>query len=116
MGLDQYAYSRDSEGEDTEIKTWRKHNALQGWMEKLWGIKTGEPEKELNCSLIELTTQDLDQLWKSVSNGTLPETQGFFYGCDTSKDDTQKNGDLQFITEARSEIKDGKKVFYSCWY
>ena len=34
MGLDQYAFSENKDGERTEIAYWRKHNRLQGWMEK----------------------------------------------------------------------------------
>ena len=55
MGLDQYAHRRDSNGESTELSYWRKHNALQGWMQKLWAIKTGKPESDLNCQDLEIT-------------------------------------------------------------
>ena len=116
MGLDQYAQSRDSNGEDYEIATWRKHNALQGWMEELWTLKTGKPANELNCQDLELTAEDLENLKSVVENGDLPETQGFFFGADSSQDETRKEKDLDFIDNALKAIDDGDKVFYSCWW
>ena len=116
MGLDQYAHSRDSNGEDYEITYWRKHNALQGWMEKLWTLKTGKPANELNCQDLELTAEDLENLKSVVVNGDLPETQGFFFGNDTSQDDWRKEKDLDFIESGLKAINHGEKVFYSCWW
>lgn len=116
MGLDQYAERRDSNGESCEISYWRKHNALQGWMESLWNIKTGKPTNDLNCNEVELTAEDLEQLKKCIVNETLPKTQGFFFGSDTSQDKTRKEKDLQFVSEAMDAINAGDKVFYSCWW
>ena len=116
MGLDQYAHRQDSNGEDYEIATWRKHNALQGWMENLWTIKTGNPANELNCELFELTTEDLAQLKKSIQSQTLPVTQGFFFGQDTSRDETRQDYDLEFVAKAQEAIEEGDKVFYTCWW
>ena len=116
MGLDQYAQSRDSQGKDYEIAYWRKHNALQGWMENLWTLKTGKPANELNCQDLELTSEDLESLKSVVENGDLPETQGFFYGADSSQDETRKEKDLNFIESGLKAINHGEKVFYSCWW
>ncbi len=116
MGLDQYACSRDSNGENFEICDWRKHNALQGWMENLWTLKTGKPADELNCQELELTAEDLKNLREVVESGNLPETQGFFYGRDTSQDDWRKEKDLDFIKAGLEAIDGGEKVFYSCWW
>ena len=116
MGLDQYAHRQDSNGEDCEITYWRKHNALQGWMENLWTLKTGKPADELNCQELELTAEDLENLKSVVVNGDLPETMGFFFGPDSSQDETRKEKDLNFIKDALEAIDDGDKVFYSCWW
>ena len=116
MGLDQDAHSRDSQGKDYEIAYWRKHNALQGWMENLWTLKTGKPANELNCELFELTAEDLKNLRSVVEAGNLPLTQGFFYGSDTSQDDALKEKDLKFIKDALEAIDEGDKGFYSCWW
>ena len=116
MGLDQYAHRQDSNGEDVELANWRKHNALQGWMEKLWTLKTGKPANDLNCEVMQLTAEDLENLKSVVENGDLPETMGFFFGPDSSQDETRKEKDLNFIKDALEAIDDGDKVFYSCWW
>ena len=115
MGLDQYAISRDSNGENTELAYWRKHNRLQGWMESLWTLKTGKGEDELNCEEMELTENDLDLLEESIKERSLPETQGFFFGSDSYERETDEK-DLEFITKARQAIKNGEIVIYSCWW
>ena len=116
MGLDQYAHGRDSNGEDYEIANWRKHNALQGWMENLWTLKSGKPADELNCQDLELTAEDLENLKSVVENGDLPVTMGFFFGDDTSKDLSRLGKDLDFVDDALKAIDEGDKVFYSCWW
>jgi len=131
MGLDQYAYKRDAdEDEDGNITIaeWRKHNRLQGWMEDLWEDK-GRPnwEKEdeqegsfgaFNGVLVELTLSDIEQFEAHVTNKTLPETGGFFFGSDSYEEyeEYHKETDLQFIKDARKALGDGKKVSYdSSW-
>lgn len=115
MGLDQYANSRTSSGELSELAYWRKHNRLQGWMETLWTIKTGKPAAELNCNELKLTTEDLDQLKKSILHKTLPETQGFFFGSDSYERETDEY-DLHFVESAKAAIENGEEVIYSCWW
>lgn len=123
MGLDQYAYRVSSKYDyetvtetivKKEIHYWRKHNALQGWMENLWVIKTNKEVLDFNCEQMRLTMEDLKQLKKCIINQTLPKTVGFFYGSDTSRDDTRKEDDLEFIEKAMDAIRDGEQVFYSC--
>jgi hypothetical protein len=65
---------------------------------------------------MELTAEDLKILKSDVEGGDLPETQGFFYGPDSSQDDWRKEKDLDFIKVASEAIDGGQKVFYSCWY
>ena len=136
MGLDQYAYATPKETEEQhELAYWRKHNRLQGWMEELWESK-GKPnlsdEKnpmgDFNCVPVELNLSDLEQLEAEVTNKTLPETGGFFFGDDsfgwTTEDGEEygendyhyKQDDLEFIEKARKAIEEGKKVFYNCWW
>lgn len=118
MGLDQYAYSEDSNGERTEIAYWRKHNRLQGWMENLYTDKGGM--EEFNQVDLELTLEDLDMLESTMINKLLPETVGFFYGRDSYKDyedqDGYKSDDEMFINKAREELNKGNKVIYFCWW
>ena len=118
MGLDQYAYSEDSNGERTEIAYWRKHNRLQGWMENLYTDKGGM--EEFNTVDLELTLEDLDMLESTMMNKLLPQTGGFFYGPDSYKDyedqDGYKSDDEMFINKAREELNKGNKVIYFCWW
>ena len=136
MGLDQYAkkvksdYDRDSKTETivkTTIAYWRKHNALQGWMESLWRTKTGDGG-EFNCVSVELEESDLDMLETVLKAGNLPPTKGFFFGGDTSvspedasPEDREWIKDLQmetfaFINYARKAISEGYTIEYSSWW
>ena len=137
MGLDMYAYAKNSNGEEESLADWRKHNRLHGWMEDLWedkgkpfeGDLSGDVEVDrFNCIPVELTLEDLDQLEADVNQKVLPETGGFFFGDDsfTWEDDNgnkpkagdyyYKQTDLQFIEDARKAINEGKKVYYSSWW
>lgn len=136
MGLDQYAYYNDFEGEEIEIGYWRKHNRLQGWMEELWENK-GRPNYEkvdnggmgdFNCVPVELTSEDLDDLEDAVCGKSLPSCGGFFFGNDSFEWEDEKGNefggydyyykedDVYFIEKARQAIKDGKQVYYTCWW
>ncbi len=143
MGLDQFAYKRDAdEGEDDNITIaeWRKHNRLHGWMEELWEDKGRPFEGDLddlndsfggsfNCVPVELTLSDIEQLEAHITNKSLPDTQGFFFGDDSYSWDKDSEGnklsegdyyyketDLEFIRDARQALEEGKKVFYNSWW
>jgi len=113
MGLDQQAYTKDKDGECNTIQDWRKHNALDGWMQNLWVDKGGAGE--WNCSELELNAHDIEQLEAAVANDELPETHGFFYGGDSRYDEYQKEKTLAFIKEADTLLAKGEKVYYSAW-
>ena len=131
MGLDQYASAvkgdlklrtvKDAYGEDCqreayeenlELAYWRKHSALQGWMEELYHKKGGQDE--FNCVDVDVTENDLDELEDAVVHGTLPPTAGFFFGNVHQLE--YKNEDLEFIRVARKHIADGYKILYSSWW
>ena len=114
MGLDQQAYTKDKEGTHHPIQWWRKHNALDGWMEALWRTKGNDGE--WNCSELELKMHDIEQLEAVVVNDELPETCGFFYGGDSRFSEQQKEATLEFISNAYDTLREGKKVFYSAWF
>jgi hypothetical protein len=121
MGLDQYAKVRNPKTEVVEeFHYWRKHNALQGWMENLWKSK-GYPNKhedgeDFNCIPLELTLEDLDLLEKDLLDSQLPETEGFFFGYDTSRDESRLMDDLSFIRQARQHLNAGKQIAYDSWW
>ena len=123
MGLDQFAYAIDNNGEKEELAYWRKHPYLQGWMEDLWRARgqPGRPEEphpmgfsQFNCIPLELERADLDSLERAVKTGLLPETEGFVFGDDASE--KYKNDDLEFIKKAREALDAGLQVFYDSWW
>lgn len=125
MGLDQYAHkvkrkyaptTKTETVRTTEICYWRKHNALQGWMEELWCKKTGKTAEDLNCADLPLTSEDLDNLEEAITKNKLPVTVGFFYGSDSSQDESRKEYDLNFVATARAAIEEGYEITYSCWW
>ena len=115
MGLDMTAYSkaRATSKKSRELSYWRKHPNLHGWMEQLYREKGGT-EEQFNCVEVELTLDDLDRLERVLLHDRLPYTTGFFYG--NSADEYYKRQDLDFIEEARADIKGGRKVYYNSWW
>lgn len=131
MGLDMYAWSVRPDDlheldrhklvdvvlpkrEVAELWYWRKHHDLHGWMERLYRSKGGSAES-FNCVTVRLTEADLTQLENDVKSDVLPETSGFFFG-NYPPDDESREQDLKFIARARSEIHQGRAVFYDSWW
>lgn len=116
MGLDQYAYVKIKEQEQSEICYWRKHPNLQGWMERLWSSKYPEiaNNESFNGIEIELSLEDLNQLQHDVIAEKLPSTEGFFFG--NNSDRHYREHDLEFIANAKLLLLAGTKVYYnSSW-
>jgi hypothetical protein len=124
MGLDQFAFAVDNNGEKQELAYWRKHPNLQGYMEDLWQAK-GKPGlddanmgglglSDFNCIPLELNSDDLDDLEDAVRGSGLPSTAGFFFGSDS--DDYYKSQDLEFIEKAREALDSGLTVVYDSWW
>jgi hypothetical protein len=111
MGLDQYGYSKDSKGNEVDLQYWRKHNALEGWMDDLYKYKGNSGDG--NGKMMELYESDIDRLEEDVTSMQLPYTQGFFFGADSSNCETKRGRDLVFIKKAREEFEKGNRVFYS---
>ena len=123
MGLDQYAYkvkrdyNREAKTETitkVEIAYWRKHNALEGYMCDLFHSKGGDGE--FNCRTLPLNNDDLENLDEAINNKGLPETEGFFFGQDTSKDEDCIALDKLFIDDAKKALKDGWEIEYTSWW
>lgn len=126
MGLDQFAFSvakgvidedtdfRVPESvERTELKYWRKHPNLHGFMEKLYRKKGGK-EDIFNVVPVRLNITDLEDLRTAIENETLPHTEGFFFG--NSWIEEEKEGDLQFVNDAIEAINNGEDVYYDSWW
>ena len=123
MGLDQYAFAIDNNGEKEELAYWRKHPNLQGWMENLWEAKgrpgltkenSGNDLGDFNCIPVELNYDDLDALENAITNNELPSTCGFFFG--NNSDEHYKEQDLEFVKKAREALDAGLVVTYDSWW
>jgi len=118
MGLDQYAYFRTLS--NVAQVDWRKHAALQEFMERLWQERTGKPREDLNCDELELTKDDIQALRQAVLSGfkDCQSEGGCFYGHQFQEETIKDNyeSDLRFCDEALAAIHRGDQVFYSCWY
>ena len=118
MGLDQWAFAVNENGDKEELSCWRKHPNLQGWMENLWESK-GRPnahdnDDSFNCIELELTLEDLIDLEQAVTNASLPDTVGFFFG--SNSDDIYGQQDLEFVEKARKALDKGMTVVYDSWW
>ena len=103
-----------------EIAYWRKHPNLHAWMEELWIAKGCESragdDATFNGVELELTSEDIDQLEQDLELGKIArlDAAGFFWG--DPSDEYYYEEDVKFITEARSWIFLGMRVFYnSSW-
>ena len=114
MGLAAYGKVRGPKGEVKEIAYWRKHNALHGWMEKLYRKKGGT--KEFNCVPLELVEADLEMLELVITHKMLPETGGFFFGSDSRFCEDYAIQTLDFIKEAKKYLAKGWEVAYDSWW
>jgi hypothetical protein len=123
MGLDQFAYCIDNNGDKEELAYWRKHPNLQGWMQNLWENKgrpgltednSGNMLGDFNCIPVELNKEDLDDLEDAIHGSGLPDTVGFFFG--SNSDDHYKEQDLDFIKKAREALDSGLSVYYDSWW
>ena len=121
MGLDQYGKARNPKtGEVVEIAYWRKHNALHGWMQKLWNDR-GRPNAHregtsFNCIPLELNVEDLRNLAADFVLQSLPKTDGLFFGYDTSFSEHHDGEMLKFIREAKRYLDEGWQVAYDSWW
>jgi len=118
MGLDQYAYATTHGPGKWSAKhqlcTWRKHAALQGWMDRKYEEKNDTYE-EFNCKRLYLDNWDLDELENAIVNRLLPDTEGFFFG-NRNESDFFRERDINFISKARHHLNAGDKVYYYAWY
>jgi hypothetical protein len=115
MGLDQYLYKKVTE----DFHYWRKHPAIQEWMEQEWLRKGGEGQ--FNCVELELDEDTLTRLIDDIENDRLNyDASGFFYGrslkpCDDDYNE-QKEEDLRIFRSALIEVKNGATIAYSSWW
>lgn len=130
MGLDMYVYATaehnlvDASVETDvkfvdknlveEIYYWRKFHQLHGWMASLYSIKGGE-SADFNLNTVRLYTEDLDALLRTVGEGALPPTVGFFFG-NSEWEEADSEDIKEFVKKAKGAIEEGKAVFYDSWW
>lgn len=123
MGLDMTVYETMSEiptltdfDTDTlftrELHYWRKHPNLHGWMEALYKRKGGVQDL-LNCTPVQLTLTDIDELEQAIKSKTLPFTEGFFFGVSTDDEEALAD-DLLFIEKAKEALSNAYNLYYEC--
>ena len=100
------------------IHEWTNHPDLNGWMEQLYEEKGGDA-KHLDCVMVQLTSDDLDQLEHAIRTNTLPQCQAisntFLRMSRITSDGSETQQDLAFIAKARQAIRDGFTVCYEVW-
>ena len=69
-------------------------------------------EDAFNCIPLELTEDDLIQLGKEAKAYKLPQTEGFFFGADSSQDE-DSNDVLEFVAKGLEALREGYEVAYS---
>jgi hypothetical protein len=118
MGLDMYAFTTTTaltqmvdfpEPDDIRrLHYWRKRWDLHEWMKEVYHRKGGK-DPDFNMAPVVLDIADLAILETSILN-KLPKPESLF------SDGSERDADLAFIFNARSEIAEGKSVFYLSWW
>jgi len=122
MGLDQFAYTRTAEQDPNSVAPsfiWRKHAKLQTWAERLFEAQTGQLCSQLNCGELALDAADIEALRALVDAKNLPNSDGgFFFGHQFQDESAEEYHaqDLEFCNWALTQIKEGRSVYYSCWW
>ena len=110
MGLDMYALVVKNEKEKPEeFAYWRKHYGLQYWFESQYRKRHPEDEESFNCVDMILYNEDLDALEDYINKYGLSRED---YIC--SEDNLTST--LQFIQDARENLKNGYIVYYTSWW
>ena len=113
MGLDQRAGYND-----IAVYDWRKHARLQEFMHNKY-LKKHPDDDAFNCKKLLLNEEDILELQKLIKDDNLPFCDGgFFWGHQFQEESMKeyKKIDLKFCKDALKWIKEGKEVWYDCWW
>jgi hypothetical protein len=95
-----------------ELGYWRKHPNLHGYIVQTFADGVDE------CQDIELSAEDLRTTIAAINAGSLPETDGFFFGSSEGK---PKETDLQVFRAALAWVEDKSDaswrsvVYHASW-
>jgi hypothetical protein len=110
MGLDMYlkgekffSNRRDTGkhpkiGEIYEMAYWRKHPDLHGFIVQTFADGIDD------CKRIWLSEENIETIIKAVKDGSLPHTEGFFFG-ESDNDKEQRNEDVQLLEVALAWVQ-----------
>ncbi len=122
MGLDMYFFRvPKGMGPETEckieIKYFRKHSDLHGWLEEEWRKQseknTNAEWSAFNCVYLEITPGILVRLKDYMTLTDKKRYEGFFWGA---SDDEQWQETRELIARIEDIIKSGDKVYYYSWW
>lgn len=126
MGLDMYLngekffYNRREEGkhpkigEIYEMAYWRKHPDLHGFIVQTFADGIDD------CKRIWLSDENIETIIKVVKDGSLPHTEGFFFG-ESDNDEEQRNEDVQLLEDALAWVRTkeddvwGSLIYHASW-
>lgn len=121
MGLDQYVFRRDENGEiEDRVFYWRKSNQIHSWFDRLCGGVE-------NCEYNRITCEDLRKLREdcqrvlddhSLAEEVFPVMRGFYFG--SYEYDDVYFGDLMYTVEIIDKFFEddhsGDELFYYAWW
>lgn len=112
MGLDMYIKARSkNKKEDVKLAYWRKHPNLHGLIVHTWAGGVD------NCQEIPLTRGAIEHIKQCVNNGTLPFTEGFFFGRSSGCDIEKENDNLLLdkVLQHMDENPDDLVYYQASW-
>ena len=92
------------------VAYWRKHPNLHGFIGAIYERRGGQDFQWGSfVGPVILDADDIDAIETATKAGTLPSTDGFFFGVTTPEDHKDT---LEFCERARGMIKAGKTIAY----
>ena len=83
---------------EIELAYWRKHPNLHGYIVKTFN--NGEDD----CTPIDLSPDNLDQIANAIEKNELPETTGFFFG-ESSWHEEEKEKNVEIFRKASKWLR-----------
>ena len=83
---------------EIELAYWRKHPNLHGYIVKTFN--NGEDD----CTPIDLSPDNLDQIADAIEENNLPETTGFFFG-ESSWHEEEKKKNVEIFRKASTWLR-----------
>lgn len=110
MGLDMFFV----DGSGNEIKYFRKHADLHGFLSELWCAKN--PDKtswDFNCKKLRITKDILRKLRKFVDGPHDEHYTGFFWGHSTNEDWEETK---VLLDDIERRLNNKERVYYDSWW